>query len=685
MQIVALPFWKSAPALRILFAWVAGIALEYRIPLPGPILLLCMAVSLAVITVISFIPTIARFSSQPLRGICITLVLVAGGALVCRNADVRNRPGWIGHYARNAFFHVRIEEPASERQKTFRTVATVRSVPGVPMPRMPTGKLLLYFPKAPQEQLPAYGDELLIRRPPVPVTSSGNPGSFDFRRYCLFQGITHQAFLPMGSFKKINAGSGSALWRFVYGSRDRVVSILKKFIPPGTEQGLAEALLIGYKDDLDRDLVQQYANTGVVHVVAISGLHLGLVYGLLLLLCRPIRQNRVLTPIIIIGGLWLFSLMAGAQPSVLRSALMFSGIVVGKALFRKTAILNSLAFSAFVLLCINPFWLWDAGFQLSYSAVLSIVLFMQPIYRLLTFSNRLLNGCWQMMAVTLAAQVLTFPICAYQFHQFPVYFLLTNFVAVPLSSLILILEITLCIISPWHAAATWIGLLIRFLVATMNGFVKNVAALPFSVWGNWQLNGIQLILLFLLIAFIVRWLICQRPNLLLAGLSCLVAFFGIRAVSFLVAERQQQLIVYSIPGVPVIDVVAGRTVMPVACNVAIPQSYILPTARSVLRANFCGPPLQPPLFIRFGKIHVGIMDAKTACRLPPARCPGVLVLTSVNSPAMPHEMAEWRLKLVVFSSGCRGKTLRQWKENCAQSGVPFYDVTEKGAFVMRTR
>ena len=664
---------------------MAGIVLEYRIPLPGSVLLLCMAVSLAVITVISFIPTVARFSSQPLRGCCIMLLLVAGGALLCRDADVRNHPGWIGHYARNSFFHVRIEEPVSERQKTFRTVATIRSVPGVPTPRIPVGKLLLYFPKSSTEKLPEYGDELLIRRQPVPVTSSGNPGSFDFARYCLFQGITHQAFLPAGSFKKIRSGRGSVLWRFVYDSRDRVVSILKKFIPPGTEQGLAEALLIGYKDDLDRDLVQQYANTGVVHVVAISGLHLGLVYGLLLLLCRPIRQHRMLTPIIIIGGLWLFSLMAGAQPSVLRSALMFSAIVIGKALFRKTAILNSLAFSAFVLLCINPFWLWDAGFQLSYSAVLSIVLFMQPIYRLLTFSNRLLNGCWQMMAVTLAAQILTFPICAYQFHQFPVYFLLTNFVAVPLSSLILVLEITLCIISPWHAAATWIGRLISFFVGTMNGFVKNVAALPFSVWGNWQLNGIQLILLFLLIAFIVRWLICRQASFLLAGISCLVAFCGIRALSFVVAGQQQQLIVYSVPGVSAIDVMAGRKVMPVDCNVAIPQPYVLPTARSLFRANFCGPPLQPPLLIRFGKNDIAILDAQTVARLPPGECPGILVLTSVNTPAMPREITGWNLRLLVFSSGCRGSALRQWKEDCSNAQIPFYDVTEKGAFVMRTQ
>ena len=190
------------------------------------------------------------------------------------------------------------------------------------------------------------------------------------------------------------------------------------------ELGLAEALLIGYKDDLDKTLVQSYTNTGVVHIIAISGLHLGLIYWLLVQLLKPLQRRKYmkwLRPVIIILGLWLFSLLAGAQPSILRSAVMFTCIVIGETIAKKTSIYNSLALSAFGLLCWNPYWLWDVGFQLSYSAVLSIIIFMRPVYNLLYVKNKILDFFWKINAVTIAAQILTLPLSIYHFHQFPVY------------------------------------------------------------------------------------------------------------------------------------------------------------------------------------------------------------------------------------------------------------------------
>src|SRR5262245_60738277 len=166
-------------------------------------------------------------------------------------------------------------------------------------------------------------------------------------------------------------------------SRTKVLNILRANIKGEKELGLAEALLIGYKNDLDKTLVQSYSNTGVVHVIAISGLHLGLIYWLLSWLCKPLQRGRNfkwLRLILILTGLWLFGLLAGAQPSVIRSAVMFTCIALGQSLTRKSSTYNTLALSAFILLCINPYWLWDVGFQLLYAAVLSIVIFMQPIY-----------------------------------------------------------------------------------------------------------------------------------------------------------------------------------------------------------------------------------------------------------------------------------------------------------------
>ena len=149
-----------------------------------------------------------------------------------------------------------------------------------------------------------------------------------------------------------------------------MINVLQKNIAGKKECGLAEALLIGYRNDLDKNLIQSYSNTGVVHVVAISGLHLGLVYFILTTICGRVKI-KLLKAAIIISGLWLFSLLAGGGPSVLRSALMFSIIVIGESFSKKSTVMNNLAVSAFLLLCFDPYWLWDLGFILSYTELLA--------------------------------------------------------------------------------------------------------------------------------------------------------------------------------------------------------------------------------------------------------------------------------------------------------------------------
>jgi competence protein ComEC len=289
------------------------------------------------------------------------------------------------------------------------------------------------------------------------------------------------------------------------------LQILKQYIHGDKERGLAQALLIGYKNDLDQSLVQAYTNTGVVHIIAISGLHLGLIYWLLSLLTKPLKRKKQfkwIAPVFIIAGLWLFALLAGAQASILRSAVMFTCIVLGQALGRtNNSIYNTLAVSALLLLCINPFWLWDVGFQLSYAAVLSIVVFMRPIYNWLYFKNKAIDFLWKLNAVTLAAQILTVPLSIYHFHQFPNYFLITNFIAVPLSSLILLGEIFLCTVAFIPALANITGKVLTWLISIMNGWIEKINSISYSIWDSLHISLTQMVLLLVCIAGFSFWLL----------------------------------------------------------------------------------------------------------------------------------------------------------------------------------
>ncbi len=683
MQLRGLPFWKQAPATRILFAWVAGILAHYHLHPVAVVPVTVIFTALAVFLLFRNLPAHFRFHYAFIPGICILLAVSAAGALVTRANDISCHSSQLAVLSNSKYCLVRMDEPLAERARSFRATATVLAA-GTPGKFDRTaGKLLVYFPKTNRDSLPAPGDLMQIVQPLRPIVNSGNPGEFDFKRYCLFKGITHQVYLPEQSYKRLYPSSSNPARELVFRCREKIIQILQQAIPAGRERGLAEALLIGYKDDLDRDLVQQYANTGVVHIVAISGLHLGLVYGMLLLVCRPLRRYRFVSPLIILSGLWLFSLMAGAQPSVLRSALMFTCIVLGESMFRRSPIINSLAFSAFLLLCINPFWLWDVGFQLSYSAVLSIVLFMKAIYNKISFNNPLLDYCWQMMSVTLAAQILTFPICAYQFHQFPVYFLVTNLVALPLSSLILVSEILLCALSFSGILASALGHVVQFLVHLMNGCIERVADLPFPVWGNWQLSAIQCMLLFLVVVLAAQAVIFQQRKLLIPLLGCLFAFGLLRSISFVKVYNQRRLIVYNLPGVTQIDVIAGRNFFSVTKLQTDPEPYQAVLTRSLFRASFPAGAAKGISILLYSKQRgIAITDDLHFSALNESCRPHIVILTALNLRNIPALPRGSPIQLVVFTSGCNTRLKAVWKKNCRQLGIACHDVITDGAFVM---
>jgi competence protein ComEC len=307
-----------------------------------------------------------------------------------------------------------------------------------------------------------------------------------------------------------------------------VVEVVKRNVGGRQEAGLALALLIGYKDDLDRDLLQAYSNTGVVHVIAISGLHLGLIYALLNLVCRPFQRTKAgkfASAGITVCGLWLFTLLAGAAPSVLRSAVMFTAIVAGSCVSKKTPLINNLAASAFFLLCIDPYWLWDLGFILSYTALLSIAIFNKPVYHLVIVKNKIVDAIWKLNAVTLSAQLLTMPAIIYNFGQFPNLFLFTNFIAVPLSSIILMAEIALCCVSSFEKLAHVTGWGISAMIRLMNNKIVFTDRFRFSTTRGLNINFLQVILLYVFIACLGCWLLIKKKYGLHAALVTAILFF----------------------------------------------------------------------------------------------------------------------------------------------------------------
>lgn len=430
-------------------------------------------------------------------------------------------------YKKPCFTVVTLQEPLSERPKSWKARACINSVRTADHEFQAGIELLLYFIKDSNNAVPQFGDRIAFIKSPKVITNEGISGNFDYQSYCAMKNIYFNVFLRPGEYVIIQEAQGNALNELLFQARDWVINVLRDHAKGQKETALAEALLVGYRDDLDKNLEASYSKTGVVHVVAISGLHLGLIYAILKIVCMPFitkKAGRWLALLVVVGGLWMFSLIAGGSPSVLRSAVMFTAIVLGECINKQTSIYNNLAASAFFLLVFNPYWLWDIGFQLSYAALFSIVVFMKPVYHLVTVKNKIVDMVWKLNAVTLAAQVLTLPLCIFHFRQFPVFFLPANLVAVPLSSFALVAEITLCAVTYIEPAAQAVGQLISFLITVMNASVEWIATLPGSTLENLYLNLPQLALVYVLIAAISGWLLRKKTRWLYVALVALNLF-----------------------------------------------------------------------------------------------------------------------------------------------------------------
>jgi len=687
-------FWKKAPFARLIIFFAAGIIVQWYLQIPVRFLWAGAGIAFFAIIPFSFSSLVTRFRFSLLIGLCFYLLLFFTGCILACYSDIQHHPRWFGKmYSENDVVIARLEEPLSEKSKSYKAVASITGLKNDSAAFKTNGRIIIYFRK--DSLLPAlgYGSQLLFKKKLQPVRNSGNPGGFDYRQYCHFEDISHQVFLARKDFAVLPVTDKKLLKDFIYTTREKVVGILKKYIPGKKEQGLAEALLIGYKDDLDKKLVQAYSNTGVVHIIAISGLHLGIIYALLALLLQPLKRNKStnwLYPVIIITALWLFGLLAGAQPSVLRSAVMFTCIVAGQAMSRKVSIYNTLAFSAFLLLCYNPFWLWDVGFQLSYAAVLSIVLFFQPIYRWFYIKNKILDFIWKLNAVTIAAQILTIPVSIYHFHQFPNYFLLTNFLAVPLSSLILIGEILLCAFASLPVVADFLGKILYQMIDAMNLWVERIDNLPFAILDNIQISIPQAVLLLATAAGIGYWLMEKRKTGLQLGLAALLLFTLIRSFSFFKAQQQEKIIVYNIPGHSGIDFVKGRTYYFTGDSSLLLDDFLrnfhIKPSRiryRVFPGNDTNLIIKKGNFFQFENKKIAVLRHSLKSEKAGTRIPVDLLVLSGNPRIYFSDLIHWLdIKQVVFDGSNAAWKLYFWKKDCDSLKIPYHDVSENGAFVM---
>ena len=689
-----IPIWKGAPFIRLLIPLIAGILLKWYFPIPINSLFFSFCLLFLFLLLLLFLPVTMRFRYQLLPGLLLNGLMLVLGMLLIHHHYTPNKPNWVGHhYKDSALVFTLIEEPLSENENSYKAVASVMGISVNNQIIQVSGHIILYFRKDSIAPAIKYGNQVVFRRPIQSIKSTGNPGAFNYKQYAAFQDIYNQVFLKPGEWIVLKNNRINQFKQFLITSREKIISILRTHIRGSKECGLAEAMLIGHKDDLDKNLVQAYSNTGVVHVIAISGLHLGLIYWLLTLFIRPLARNNKLhwlKPIIIISGLWLFSLLTGGSPSVLRSAVMFTCIVAGESLSKKTTIYNTLAASAFLLLCYNPFWLWDVGFQLSYIAVLSIVIFSNPLYHLFYIPNKFIDAVWKLTAVTIAAQILTTPISVYYFHQFPTLFLITNLLAIPLSSIVLLGEIGLCIVSFIPLISSLLGGVLHWLISALNHFIELINSLSFAVLNHLFVTVPQVLLLYAITGALSSWLFHKNRQAVIIASLCLVCFVSLRTVSLIHSANQRKIIIYNVSQKQAMDFINGRHYFfkgdsSIIKNKLLQNFHLTPSRllHRIYPIDTCAGLFSLHPLYSYGNTRILIIDTATRFIPTDQKIKVDLVIISKNPRLYIKDLvAAIECRQIVIDSSNPLWKANQWLSDCKDAGISCHCVAIDGAFVM---
>ncbi|PRY84974.1 ComEC/Rec2 family competence protein [Mongoliibacter ruber] len=407
------------------------------------------------------------------------------------------------------------------------------------------GEVLIYHRS--KESLQA-GDFLLVKGSPQEIQEPAVPFEFDYRRFMRRQKISHQHFVG-DNFEVIGKVKDQPIHTFFIQIRSVVMKQLEsKILDPKASQ-VAKALLLGQKKNLEKDISDAYSTAGAMHILAVSGLHVGIIYGFFFLFVKPYRlkkSNRVIYLSLIIVLIWAYAMLTGMSPSVMRAATMFTLMALAQMKSRSPSIFNAISLSAFILLIFDPDLIYAVGFQLSYIALIGILLFQPVLVRLWMPKHAVLEYMWQISTVGIAAQLATFPISAYYFHTFPVYFILSNLVAIPGAFLIMCFGVPFMLLSKVPLISDALAWPTEKAILLVNKSVFWIQELPFSKIDEIYIPGASVFFYWLILAMLFLGLIYRKSAFYHFGAGLLFVFLLIRAYWIIEAQQRKELIVYGV-------------------------------------------------------------------------------------------------------------------------------------------
>jgi competence protein ComEC len=546
-------YLQRMPFVRILLPFLAGILLETHIHWHEEI-----PVFIGIFFLFAVLILVVRgagFRRDILTGVLFTLFFFFSGIFV---TQVKNKPAIV---PKGEYYEATLLEKPVEKPKSYRAEVLVTSFFSGDSVFSSRERLIVYFSKNDTVAKLEPGGCIVFGQSPVEIKNQGNPFEFDYAKYMANRGILRQVYLSDKSW--ITAGEHRKFSISVQAekARDFLLEIYQRNGLQGTEFEILSALTLGYKKSMDPEIKQVFAATGASHVLAVSGLHVGIVYLVFNLFFGFMRNNkRTRYPFVVlaVSFLWVFAFITGLSPSVQRSALMFTIVLIGENLRRPANIYNTLAASFFILTAINPQIIFDVGFQLSYAAVFGIVYFQPRLNSLFSFSSKPLHYLWGLFTVSLAAQITTFPLSCYYFNQFPTYFWLSNFIVIPLAFVFIFLGIMILATSPFAVISGFLAKMAIFLVKFLFLSLQWIERIPGSLVKGFNFPFSILVITFAVIVSLMLFMETRKQLYLRRMVVLLILPFGITTWMKIRQNHQKEIIAYKTDE-PVLHLIYGRT------------------------------------------------------------------------------------------------------------------------------
>jgi competence protein ComEC len=509
-----------------------------------------------------------------------------------------------------------------------------------------------------------------------------NPHQFDYKLYIAKQGIYEQLFLEKSDYKSVGF-DGFSLIGFSANFRDKIEVALSKYHFQTNELGVIKALLLGQRQDISKDLITDYSKAGAIHILAVSGLHVGIILLILSFIFKPVerfKNGKFIKSILIILILWMFAFIAGLSPSVVRAVTMFTFLAIGNAFQRKKVTEFSLIASVFFLLLVQPLFLFDVGFQLSYLAVFGIVWIQPKLYKIYAPTYQIENKIWQLITVSIAAQIGVLPLSLYYFHQFPGLFMLSNLIIIPCLGTILIGGIVMIFMALLGVLPPFLASIYGFVISLMNSFVSWISQQEYFLFKDISLSFLLMMASYVFIILGTSFLIKKSPKKAIYFLGSVLLFQSVFLFENYQKNTKKELIVFHKSRKSIVGI-RNRDDVKIYHNIDTLEVKSL----NLIKTYAIGENLKPVLIkgfldvFNFKNKDVLVIDSLGVYQLKGLENP-IVVLQ--NSPKINLERLIKSLNPShIIADGSNYKSyVKRWKMSSKKLKIPFHYTGEKGAF-----